>query len=123
MILILLSVTFTLTHFKKILVFDLWTEKNNLVRFCRLAEVVTKIVATVHVTESLGSINYSELTILFQFNTAGAAYYRQHNLAERSQSKTPVVVVVVVVTPLLPRDGGTARTAIQVHVVNLIELG
>ena len=29
----------------------------------------------------------------------------------------------VVVTPPLPRDGGTARTAIQVHAVNLIELG
>ena len=31
-------------------------------------------------------------------------------------------VVVVVITPLLPQDGGTARTAIQVHAVNLIEL-
>ena len=31
--------------------------------------------------------------------------------------------VVVVITPLLPRDGDTARTAIQVHAVNLIELG
>ena len=28
-----------------------------------------------------------------------------------------------VVTPPLPRDGGTARTAIQVHAVNLIEIG
>ena len=28
----------------------------------------------------------------------------------------------VVVTPFLPRDGGTARTAIQVHAVNLIEI-
>ena len=28
------------------------------------------------------------------------------------------VVVVVVITPSLPRDGGTARRAIQVHVVN-----
>ena len=33
------------------------------------------------------------------------------------------VVVVVVVRPSLPRDRGTARTAIQVHAVNLIELG
>ena len=33
-----------------------------------------------------------------------------------------VVVVVVVITPPLPRDGGTARTAIQVHAVNLIEI-
>ena len=33
-----------------------------------------------------------------------------------------VVVVVVVTTPPLPRDGGTERTAIQVHAVNLIEL-
>ena len=32
-------------------------------------------------------------------------------------------LVVVVITPPLPRDGGTARTAIQVHAVNLIELG
>ena len=34
-----------------------------------------------------------------------------------------VVVVVVVITPPLPRDGGTARTTIQIHAVNLIELG
>ena len=33
-----------------------------------------------------------------------------------------VFVVVVVITPPLPRDGGTARTAIQVHAVNLIEI-
>ena len=33
-----------------------------------------------------------------------------------------MVVVVVVITPSLPRDGGTARTAIQVHAVNLIEI-
>ena len=32
------------------------------------------------------------------------------------------LVVVVVVTPPFPRDGGTARTAIKVHAVNLIEL-
>ena len=32
------------------------------------------------------------------------------------------VVVVVVVTPPLPWDGGMARTSIQVHAVNLIEL-
>ena len=31
-----------------------------------------------------------------------------------------IVVVVVVITPPLPRDGGTARTAIQAHAVNLI---
>ena len=34
-----------------------------------------------------------------------------------------VVVVVVVITPPLPRGGGTARTAIQMHAVNLIEIG
>ena len=34
-----------------------------------------------------------------------------------------VVVVVVVITPPLPRDGGAVRTAIQVHTVNLINLG
>ena len=33
-----------------------------------------------------------------------------------------VVVVVVVVTPSLPRDGGTARTVIHVHAVNLIDI-
>ena len=33
-----------------------------------------------------------------------------------------VVVVVVVITPSLLRDGGTARTAIQGHAVNLIEI-
>ena len=32
------------------------------------------------------------------------------------------VVVVVVITPPLPRDGNSARTAIQVHAVNLIEI-
>ena len=30
--------------------------------------------------------------------------------------------VVCVITPSLPLDGGTARTAIQVHAVNLIEI-
>ena len=30
--------------------------------------------------------------------------------------------VVVVITPSLPRDGGTARTAIQVYVVNLTKI-
>ena len=35
-------------------------------------------------------------------------------------SKTTVVVVVI--TPPLPRDGGTVRTAIQVHAVNLIDI-
>ena len=32
------------------------------------------------------------------------------------------VVAVVVITPPLPREGGTARTAIQAHAVNLIEM-
>ena len=30
--------------------------------------------------------------------------------------------VVVVITPLFPQDGGAARTAVQVHAVNLIEI-
>ena len=30
--------------------------------------------------------------------------------------------VVVVTTPPLPRDGDTARTAIQIHAVNLIKI-
>ena len=34
-----------------------------------------------------------------------------------------VVVVVVVITPPLPRDGGTARTAMKIHAVNLVKLG
>ena len=33
-----------------------------------------------------------------------------------------VVVVIVVITPSLSLDGSTARTAIQVHAVNLIEI-
>ena len=33
-----------------------------------------------------------------------------------------VPVVVVVVTSPLPRDGGTAQTAIQVQAINLTEL-
>ena len=35
---------------------------------------------------------------------------------------TFVVIVVVEITPSLPWDRGTARTAIQVHVVNLIAI-
>ena len=31
-------------------------------------------------------------------------------------------VVVVVINPFLPRDGGAARSATQVHAVNLIEI-
>ena len=37
-------------------------------------------------------------------------------------SVTLDVVVVVVITPPLPRDRGTARMALQVHAVNLIEI-
>ena len=33
-----------------------------------------------------------------------------------------VVVVVVVITPSLPWDEGTARTAIQVYAINLIKI-
>ena len=32
------------------------------------------------------------------------------------------VVVVIMITPALPRDGDTARTAILIHAVNLIEI-
>ena len=39
-----------------------------------------------------------------------------------SRGKVLSVVVVVVITPPLPRDGGTARTVIQVHAINLIEI-
>ena len=31
-------------------------------------------------------------------------------------------IVIVVITSPLPRDGGTAQTAIQVHAVNIIEI-
>ena len=48
---------------------------------------------------------------------------------DRKDKKQPVmailvavVVGVVVITPPLPRDGGTARTAIQVYAVNLSEI-
>ena len=33
-----------------------------------------------------------------------------------------VVVAVVVITLPLPRDGGTAQTAIQVHAINRIKI-
>ena len=39
------------------------------------------------------------------------------------KNNADTLVVVVVTTPPLPRDGGTARTAIQVHAVNLTKLG
>ena len=40
-----------------------------------------------------------------------------------SPKKLAVVhVVVVLITPPLPRDGDTAQTAIQVHAVNLIKI-
>ena len=40
----------------------------------------------------------------------------------RQRENSEYVVVVVVITPPLPWDGGTARTAIQVYAVNLIEI-
>ena len=33
-----------------------------------------------------------------------------------------LTIIVVVIAPLLPWDGGTAQMAIQVHVINLIEV-
>ena len=36
--------------------------------------------------------------------------------------KNRLFVCLFMVIPPLPRDGGTARTAIQVHAVNLIEI-
>ena len=35
---------------------------------------------------------------------------------------TKFLVVVVVITPHPPRDGGTAQTPIQVHAINLIKI-
>ena len=48
--------------------------------------------------------------------------HHEHNANSRTALHN-YDVVIVVFTPPLPRDGGTARTAIHVHVVNLIELG
>ena len=44
-------------------------------------------------------------------------------ILQKQQPYTSRSVVVVVTTLPLPRDGGTARTAIQVHTANLIETG
>ena len=47
-----------------------------------------------------------------------------HNFVARSfNSDAGGVVVIAVITPPLPRDGDTARMAIQVNAVNLIEIG
>ena len=45
-----------------------------------------------------------------------------HTTTPSHQLLSVVVVVVVVVTPPHPWDGGTVRTAIQVHAVNLIDI-
>ena len=50
-------------------------------------------------------------------------YYNSGYLATEMHSIAHIYLVVVVVTPPLPRDGSTARTVIQVYAVNLIELG
>ena len=42
---------------------------------------------------------------------------------EKNYNVRSVVVAVVVVTPPLLQNGGTARTATQIHAVNLIESG
>ena len=44
-------------------------------------------------------------------------------LIARKHSAVRSGTTLLVVLPPLPRDGGTARTAILVHAVNLIELG
>ena len=48
--------------------------------------------------------------------------YTLSQAALRSTNRVVVVVVVVVISPPVPQDGGTARSAIQVHAVNLIEI-
>ena len=51
---------------------------------------------------------------------------KRHNFAieasSRSQYKFINLLCLFVVTPPFPRDEGTARTAIQVHAVNLITI-
>ena len=50
----------------------------------------------------------------------GSQWNLKHKLQKSEQCRQSSDVVVI--TPPLPRDGGTARTAIQVHAVNLIEI-
>ena len=48
--------------------------------------------------------------------------FRRHSLTTLAiDSIYDKVCCLFVVTPSFPRDGGTARTAIKVHAVNLIE--
>ena len=53
-------------------------------------------------------------------NKVSPSCQRRHT--SRRLWEADVVVAVVVVTSPLPRDGGTARTEIQVHAVNLINI-
>ena len=52
-------------------------------------------------------------------SSLAAEHRRPHCKQDECTSSS---VVVVVITPPLPRDAGTARTAVQVHAVNLIEI-
>ena len=49
--------------------------------------------------------------------------FKAHNTLGVTPLKHKLLWFVVVFTLPLPQDEGTARTAIQVHAVNLIELG
>ena len=54
-----------------------------------------------------------------------AAGVEENDIVEKiiSFARSMGLKVVDVITPPLPWDGGTARTTIQVHAVNRIELG
>ena len=54
--------------------------------------------------------------------SGGGEKNSSQNLQKSSYIQLSVIVVVVIAPPLF-QDGGTAQTAVQVHAVNLIELG
>ena len=71
------------------------------------------------------------MAVFYRTNALAAIFLSIHNmtfavvlltLVCNRCTETCVVVVVVVITPPLPRDGGTARTAVHVHAVYLIKL-
>ena len=57
-------------------------------------------------------------------NNISNTYKTQNTICIYHDEKRLVaIVVVVVIAPPLPRDGGKERAAIQVHALNLIKLG
>ena len=67
-------------------------------------------------------LDYTCTSLLFLQSLVTLQHAFYWHLPVRRNEVCLVVVVVVVITPPLPRDGGTARTAIQVYAVNLIEI-